>query len=529
MPAPVGSRAAAAMLLAGVVVVHAAALPNGFVYDDHEVVLQQQPVRSFADAARLFAEPHGLPQSQLPYYRPVARLSLLAQKGLHGDRPALFHAANALLLGAIALAAFAVLRAPGLGLGPRAAAWAAAAFTVHPIASEVSFPIASGRETALPALFVLLAMAAWLRGRRGFALAAGAVALWGKEQALVLPALVAWADALGLGADPPRRVRAWAVRLAPWLALVALYLVVRGAVLPPRPDGESPRELLAWIAAHPFGPLRALLYLLQSTLAPAAALLYEPRFAVWFSPVRAVCSVAAFAALVALAFARGPRAAVWFWLGWLPLAMAFHLGWLPLEAQHSERYVFLSLLGVVALAALAALHVAELGRAGARGAAVAGVVSVLALAGFSAQRARFYRDEIAFTRQWVASDPAHGNAHASLGAALARAGRSDEAIEALRQAVRLEPRLAAAWYNLGVLLAARGRRDEAIDALAGALRANARDPDAHFALGVLQAERGEPAAAEAHLRHALALRPDWPEARAALARASALAPAPPPP
>lgn len=515
------SARARLLLFGGVVALHAVALPNGFVYDDHEVVLHQQPVQTPRDLARMFSEPHGLPQSRLPYYRPVARASLLVQKGLHGDQPALFHAANALLSGAIALAALSLLRAPGLGLAPPAAGWAAAAFAVHPIASETSLPIASGRETALPALFVLLALAAWLRGRRALALAAGALALWSKEQAIVLPALVACADALGLGSDPPpRRVRVLALRVLPWLGLVAVYLAARSAILPPAPD-DTGEGLLAFVAAHPLGPLQSLLYLLQSAFAPGAALLYEPRFAVWFSPLRAALAALAFAAVLALALRRGPRAAVAFWLAWLPLAMAFHLGWLPVEAQYAERYVFLASLGVFALVALAASGVAERAPRAGRALAVAGVASLLVLAALTAQRARFYRDEIAFTRQWVASDPAHFNAQASLGAALARAGRHEEAIGALREAVRLEPRLAAAWYNLGVLLAEAGRVDEALDAFASALRADARDADAHYARGVLLARRGEREAAERHLRSALALRPDWLEARAALARVTA--------
>lgn len=513
------------LLFAGVVAVHAVALPNGFVYDDHEVVLRQAPARSVSDVARLFAEPHGLPQSQLPYYRPIPRASLLVQKGLHGDWALGFHAANALLMGGVAVAARALLRAPGLGVGPVAATWAAAAFAIHPIASETSFPIASGRETAWPALFVLLALATWLRDRRGLALLAGAAALWSKEQAIVLPLLIAWADALGVGAAPPvRRVRVWAARLLPWLALVALYLVVRQAVLPPPPDGGSPQQLLAWIAQHPFGPLQSLLYLLQSALTPSAALLYEPRLAVWLSPMRAAAAAAAFTAVLALAWARGPRGAVWFWLGWLPLGMAFHLGWLPVETQFSERYVLLSSLGVVALVALAAEHLADTKPAARRFVPVVAVAILVLLASLSLQRAGYYRDELAFTRQWVASDPRHGNAHASLGAALAREGRDDEAIPALREAVRLEPRLASTWYNLGVLLARDGQRDQAIEALTQAVRADARDPDAHYALGVLRGERSESALAEFHLRAALALRPDWHEARAALERFKATTP-----
>ena len=99
------------LLFAGVVAVYAPSLGAGFLYDDHDVIAVQPPPRSPGDLARVFAEPHF---RGLPYYRPVTRLSLLTQKGLHGDRPGAFRLANAALMGAAALLAFAVMRTPAL-------------------------------------------------------------------------------------------------------------------------------------------------------------------------------------------------------------------------------------------------------------------------------------------------------------------------------------------------------------------------------------------------------------------------------
>lgn len=87
------------------------------------------------------------------------RASLLAQKALHGDRPAVFHLGNALLAG-VAAAAFVLLRATRLGVGVAPAWWAAAIFAAHPVASSAVYPIASSCETFLPALLILAAVAA---------------------------------------------------------------------------------------------------------------------------------------------------------------------------------------------------------------------------------------------------------------------------------------------------------------------------------------------------------------------------------
>jgi tetratricopeptide (TPR) repeat protein len=519
----VGTRGAVA-LAALVLATYLPDVRNGFVYDDHEVVLQQAPLRSAGDLLRIFAEPHGLPLSQLPYYRPIPRASLLLQKTLHGDVAAWFHLGNALLMSGVALAALALLRRPALGLSPAAAWFAAAAFALHPVASECVHPIASGRESVMPALFILAALAAWLQGgrrNRRASLLLYALGLASKEQALVVPALVLWADVLRVTPDAPgMTIRPLARRLLPFAAATLLYLIVRAVVVPLGEPGPGENRPFAALAADPLGPLRSLLYLLQMTLAPSAALLYEPPLSVWFSPLRAAAAVATFGVLTASAW-RGAQGAhgrrrVLFWLGWLPLAMLPNANLLPLEATYAERYVFVSMLGVVTLAQSGGAWF--LTRVAAPR-VVRGVVGLIVLAGLGTMtwhRSHFYRDELAFTRQWVASDPTHGNAHASLGAALARLGRNEEALGALREAVRLEPRLASSHYNLGVLLYRQGRRGEAIGALREALRWYPGDADAHLVLGTLLAEGGDRDGGAHHLREALRLRPGWAEAARAL-------------
>lgn len=526
---PAHPGATAALLFVAVTALYLPSARNGFVYDDHEVILAQEPLRSARDLARVFAEPHGLPQSRLPYYRPTTRATLLLQKSWTGDAPAPFHAANALLMGAVAVAAHALLRRPGLGLSPAAAAWAAAAFALHPVASECTYPAASGRETALPALFFLAALAAWIGGGargRAIAVLAYAGAIWSKESALVVPALAAWADVLRLPPDPPgRRAGVWLRRYAPFAIVTAAYLAARAAVLPGWSHGaRDPALLFSALAAHPLGPLASLVYFAQSVFAPSARLAYEPTWESWLVPLRAAAGVAALAAAAGVALFAAPaerpaprRAAAVFWLGWIPVAMALHLNLFPVEAPFAERYVFLSSLGALALAAIAARRLAA--RVGAPHMATATGVAVLAiLALLTLQRGAAYRDEIAFANAWIESSPRQGNAHATLGAALARVDRFEEAVPALRRAVELDPRLASAHYNLGAALARLGRTDEAIAAFRDALAQWPADPDARYALGVLLARRGDDAGAALELRRALALRPGWPEAEAALRR-----------
>jgi tetratricopeptide (TPR) repeat protein len=509
-------------LFAGVTLVYAPALRHGFVYDDFEVILAQPAPRSAGDLARVFAEPHGLPLSKLPYYRPVTRASLLLQKAWHGDAPALFHLGNALLAGVAALAAYVFLRRDAFGLPAIAAALGAAAFAVHPVASSVVYPIASGRETLVPAIGFVAAAAAHLQGgvwARVGAAACFALALLAKEQAIAFPLVALAADALRLGRDPPGRDPwAWLLRHAPYAAIVVAYLALRAAVFPASGSEAGVLPLVgATLAARPLGPFEALGYALQVVLVPFAGLRYEPELRDWLSHPRLAVALAIGAGL-ALALSRGgpgERRAALFLALWVPLCMLATLGLLPIEVRFDERFVFLSALGLVGLVTMVAARAARLRP---RGALAGGAAVVALLAGMTLWRGSAYTDPVAFGRRWVATSPEHANARFTLGTALARSGDLEAAVPELEHAVALAPALEAAHYNLAVALARLGRDAEAVRHLEQALALFPANPDGHYALGVLLEAAGRAPEARGHYREALRLRPGWDEPAERLAR-----------
>jgi tetratricopeptide (TPR) repeat protein len=526
----------AVALAASVTALYLGALGNDFVYDDHAVILAQPVPETAAGWLRIFDEPHF---RGLPYYRPVTRTTLIVQKALHGDRAAPFHLANAVLAGVAALAAFALLHAPALRLPSGAAALAAMVFAVHPAASSCVYPVASGRETLLPGAFILAAVAAWLRGRRIAAHGLLALALFSKEQAVVVPALFVLADLCGLAPDaPPLRVSglaAWARRHAAGVALVTFYLAVRASIF-------SGDELQLAVLDEPLGPLLSLLFALQTGFAPFVELVYEPETAVWFSPGRLAAAGLALTTLAILVrrMAAPPPPVLVFWLGWFVLAQLPTANLLRQEAPFDDRYVWLSLLALPAVAVGAVAP--HWHRAAVRRASIAiATVAVLALAAISATRAAYFRDDEAFAAQWLRTDPGAAEAHhllgvraaaegrpadaiphyraalaraprsadlhANLAAALAAQGRDTEAFGEFEVALQLDPMHPEAHLNLGLLLAERGRMDEAIEHWRAALRADPQRAVAHTRLGAALAARGEREEAAAHLREALRLDP----------------------
>jgi len=117
--------------------------------------------------------------------------------------------------------------------------------------------------------------------------------------------------------------------------------------------------------------------------------------------------------------------------------------------------------------------------------------------------------------------PELGRAWNNLGMAVARQGRPEEAADAYRTAIARDPTLAAPWNNLGSLHLGMGRLAEAEDHLEAAARLDPTGSHIQYNLAVVRLQRGDAAGAGRALRRAIALRADYPEARALLARIDA--------
>ncbi len=485
---------------------------HGFLYDDYEVILSNAPLRSVQDLRRILTERHFL---SLPYYRPVVRSSLLLQRSLHGDEPGPFHLFNACVAGLIALIVYALLRLPVFGLRPRWAWLTAAVFALHPVASSCVYPIASGRETLLPALFVLLALYCFLRPGPWWRVGASvsfALALFGKEQAVVTLAVFVLADALGLTSSAPgRSLRGWVVRYWPEAAIGALYFSIRHFLFA---GGEYRLGDLGQFAL-------SYLYALQVVIVPFWEMVYEPPARVWFSPWRlaVALAIAGWAVLWIRRSWPAFRALTWFWLGWFALTLLPTANLLDQEAPFAERYVFLAALGPLFLLARVLSNREKEGRPRLwTGLAVA---LLLVVAAQTVARGAYYRDYEVFCRQWVKTDPKSLNAHNSLAVVLTMDRRLEEAGVHYEEALKIAPANAQAHNNLANLRLQQGRLPEAYALLQESLRL---DPDAyatHNSLGVMLLGQGNVEEALPHFARAIGLNSENQQAHANLANALA--------
>lgn len=106
----------------------------------------------------------------------------------------------------------------------------------------------------------------------------------------------------------------------------------------------------------------------------------------------------------------------------------------------------------------------------------------------------------------------------SVGFALLRAGRMDEAEQWLRRAIAADADDADARFNLGIVLAETGRHEPAIAELEEAARLRPRDAAVRYRLGVSNAALGRQFAAVHALRESIRLDPRLAVAERALER-----------
>lgn len=214
----------AAVLLA--LAAYANSLANGFAYDDVGVIVDHPRIQSLDSLPRVFTEPYWPEKyggSRLPLYRPITLLTLATDWGLWQGRPFGFHLMNVLwhalataLLTALLLR-FATPLAAGVG---------GALFAVHPVHVEAVANVI-GRADVIAAVATFAALL-WATRRNEHRPTTGVgvatlyfIAVWTKESAIVLPALLALVDALAGRWSPARDPRPYLrSRVRVYVALV---------------------------------------------------------------------------------------------------------------------------------------------------------------------------------------------------------------------------------------------------------------------------------------------------------------------
>ena len=461
------------------------------------------------------------PAFNADYWTPVTFLSHMITVELFGMEPSAHHLVNLLLHFLNTLLLFLLLRWMTGALWPSAAV--AALFAIHPLHVE-SVAWISERKDVLSMFFGLLTIGAYVRysrvptvGRYLVMVLAFALGLMSKAMLVTLPCLLLLIDYWPLGRLRPVGWRDVAERIIWWhlvkeklplFGMAAACLLITYLAL-------ERDEALYSLATLPFGARLAnalvayVAYIKMMFWPTGLAVIYPHPGAtlpLW-QPVAAAVVLVAISLLVMMGGRRWPYGVTgWFWyLGTLvPVVGLVQAG----EQAMADRYTYLPLIGLFLIIAwgVADFVNGRLERKIAM-ALVAGVVLSLLFVGARVQ-VGYWRNSITLFEQTLRVTSDNHVAHNSLGGALAKRGKRDEAVAQYREALRIKPSYTRARSNLGLLLTEQGKLDEAIAHFSRVLEIRPNYASAHNNLGLALARQRDLPRAVAHYTESLRLRPD---------------------
>lgn len=499
------------LLVAGLcVTVYVNALTAGFVYDDHDLVVNNSWLR---EGRPLDAFRTGYWESTRGgsfYYRPVVSLSYYIDHAVWDLRPFGYHLRN---VGIHLVTSLVVLVLATQWLASWGAGLAAAAlFAVHPVHAQ-SVTWIAGRTDLLAGFAFLAALACQQmaidaagrlalspepRGRslpivlQALSLFFLAMALLSKEMAITYPAaLVLHAVFLtrsrpgGEGTRIGAILRRWWFPLGAAAGISAFYLftrlVVVGSLAGYADDPHAWWTTADGTASRLLAVPLVLAFYLRRTLFP-----WWYAFESGIHPVHGLGEPALWASLAGLGglaflawrFRRREPAVtfgiLFFAVTILPVANVF-----PIFESAMEHFAYLPSLGLIVAAVAFGRSVVR-----SRNAQVGICCAAVALLGArTILRNADWKDEESFWKVTVRDSPS-ARAWNNFGLVMRDEGKLAEAEEAFAAVARLAPGLPSSYTNLGAVLAAQGRRGEALRRFEEALRIAPENADALYNLAL---------------------------------------------
>jgi protein O-mannosyl-transferase len=496
---------------------------NGFVYDDHAQVTNNPYIQSLHHLREIFTATvwsYVGAQGVTNYYRPMMMLGYLACYRLFGAVAYPFHLVSLLLHVLVVCLIFAIT---GRLTSDRIWAFVAAAlFALHPIHTESVAWIAAVTDLELT-FFYLLTFALFLgvarpgggrsEPRAVLMVAAFALALMSKEQALTLAALAAIYEHFYRADRRETRLRQKLARYAPLWLMAVVYLLFRVRFLGALAPVHQMRGVVSWQAE-----LSALALLGEYV----GKMIWPVRLCAFyvFHPSTSLADPRVLAGLVALV-ALG-MLFWWLWQSVDPGARfaSFGILWFaatlaPVLNAHwmaanvfAERYLYLPSVGLCWIAGLGAARLWKRARQGARRALVAaGLVSAVLMAARIVTRNRDWNNDITLYRKTLEFSPDASPILNNLGTVYWQDGEVEEAAQAWTRALALTPHNAILLNNLGLVASHQTQYEKAVGLFqqAIALKPNYTDPHLNLGLAYRSLKLDQPA--EAQLRIAIALSP----------------------
>lgn len=504
------------VLVAIVTISYASVFRAQFVWDDDENILESPNLHDLAGLTRIWCDPHSTQQ-----YYPLTHTSFWLQAKTTGLSPLPFHALNVALHTAGAVLLLFVLRR----LAIAGAELAATLFAVHPLNVE-SVAWVTERKNVLSGALVLAACLCYLlydeavsapeadRGTRAsraprywrLALMLFALALAAKTAVSVVPAAL-FVVLVGLRG---RRVLPTLRALLPFLVLGVVAGL--GTAFLERSHVHAEGVNFAWSPAERVLIAgRAFVFYLQKLLVPEGLVFFYPKWSIdahspraWLYPALVVV---AFGALFGLRkrWGVGPLVALLAYGLLIFPALGFFNVYFMRFSFVQNHFQYLAGVPVLAFVAAAGVRVFEAWAVPARiaiGAALTLGASWLTFL----ECAQFHDYETLFLTTLDRNPDAWVAAY-NLGNYYQQRHAPDAAIAKYRVALRVQPQDPQILTNLGATLADAGHTAEALTALRELVRLQPEQSESHLNLAAALELARQPALAVTEYREALRLRP----------------------
>ena len=490
-----------------------------FMFDDVGSIPENRTIRQLWPIWQCLSPPH---RGWLTVEgRPFINLSLAINYALGGYNVWGYHALNLTvhifagltLLGLVRRTLLQPALCERFGAAANELALATAVlWMVHPLQTEsVTYTIQ--RAESIMGLFYLLTLYCFIRGAEsprprlwyGLSVTACALGMASKEVMATAPLMVLLYDRAFLSGSVRE---AWRRRRPLYLGLSATWILL-GFLLA---SGQIPATSMSaqrigrtwwqYLATEP----GVILYYLRLSVWPHP-LCFDfygwPIARTWASILPPTVVVLILLGTVVWALRRN---SAWGFVGaWFFLILAPSSSIVPSHDPIFEHRMYLSLAAVVGLVVMGLYWL--MGR---RSLAVFAIAAI-GLGFLTWRRNPDYRSEITIRLDAVAKFPNDPLAHYTLGVALEKTGRIQEAISHYEQALRIKPDSAEAYNGLGHVLAGAGKIQEAIGDYEHALRLAPDYAEAHNNLGIMLKNQGRVPEAIAHYEQALRIKPDLAE------------------
>ena len=528
-------------------VAYSGTLRYEFVYDDLEFIVRNQKITSWTYVPRFFTE-HLWSHRDLNrpgnYYRPLFLVWALTNRSLLGLNSTAWHLVTLLAYLAVVTMVYWLTRR--LLKDRITAGIAAAVFALYPLHIETAAWICGASEPLLALLFIP-SFLFYLRSREAagndvdrtakikwviLSLALYAAALFAKETAIILPAII-FAYEIICGGDSPDektterkpaqlRLKSLvnnalrAVKCAvPFVAVGAAYLAVRAVVLGSVMYQPIKLPLLTKLLTIPsllWGYLKLLVWPIGLSEFYDTSYVEKPGFASFLLPL-AVVALAIIALVWTLKRVKElrERRILAFACAWIvvPILPVLNIGTFSKGDLIHDRYLFLPTIGVAILIAYGLRRIRR-GSGEIYGMPKAQALAVLVLAGALGMATAYqhvhWANDVVLFHHSLSVAPENEIAQTAFGNALSAREMYDEAISVLEGLVQRNPENAMGQYNLGYNYYKAGRYEEAVPHLTTAIDINPTNPSRYLTLGVTLYYLDKCDAAERVLREGIRLR-----------------------